>query len=187
MAQMDDFLKPESMMTPGVAGGITMTIANTLWMQFGLQQRWSGLFLSFAFGALVFVATHIPMWKRALYYVVNSLIIFSVAAGGNYVGYQTFGTTQSASLLEHTLNWPALTQTAYAAEPTARGDLKKNQPDQSDKLKQTEDLREIDRLKLEKQRIEEELEQMRREKENSKQELQKRQEERQRPFFAPGF
>ena len=87
MAKVDDFLKPESMMTPGVAGAITMTISNTMWMQFGLQQRWCALALSFAFGALVFAATRIPLWQRAVYYVLNSLIIFSAAAGGNYIGY----------------------------------------------------------------------------------------------------
>jgi len=63
-------------MTPGVAGAITMTISNTMWMQFGLQQRWCALALSFAFGALVFAATRIPLWQRAVYYVLNSLIIF---------------------------------------------------------------------------------------------------------------
>ena len=81
MAKVDDFLKPESMMTPGVAGAITMTISNTLWVQFGLQQRWCALGLSFAFGALVFAASRLPVWQRGIYYVLNSLIIFSAAAG----------------------------------------------------------------------------------------------------------
>lgn len=114
MAQVDDFLKPESMMTPGVAGAITMTISNALWMQFGLQQRWSALVLSFALGALAVASARIPVWQRAVYCVFNSLIIFTAAAGGNYLGYQVSETTRTASLSEPPaysvswLRWPRL-------------------------------------------------------------------------------
>jgi len=42
--------------------------------------------LSFLLGLLAFVATKIPLWQRAVYYLLNSLIIFSVSIGTNYVG-----------------------------------------------------------------------------------------------------
>lgn len=89
MATVDDFLKPQSMLTPGVAGGIVMTIANTLWCNFTLEPKWSALVLSFAIGAVVFKAVSLPVWQRVIYYVVNSLIIFAVAAGTNFVGTKT--------------------------------------------------------------------------------------------------
>src|SRR5438034_8228818 len=74
------------MLTPGIAGGVTMLIANALWVAFSLPPRWTSLVLSFLLGLLVFVATRVPLWQRAVYYLLNSLIIFSVSIGTNYVG-----------------------------------------------------------------------------------------------------
>jgi hypothetical protein len=85
---LGDFLNPKSMLTPGVAGGMAMLITNTLCRQFPtLPLRWTALVLSFALGLLVFSASmDIAVWQRLLYYVLNSLIIFSVGAGANYLG-----------------------------------------------------------------------------------------------------
>ena len=205
MAKMDDFLKPESMMTPGVAGAITMTISNSLWMQFGLQQRWCALALSFAFGALVFAATRIAVWQRAVYYVLNSLIIFSAAAGGNYIGYQVSETTRSASLAEppavHALNWPSLTQAVYAAEATSPILLVDDRTGLGRTSQPAETREEIERLKQEAQEKEEELKRLRDElakKQAAAEEVKKEKprpekgsagpEQRQRSFFTPkGF
>jgi hypothetical protein len=84
---IEDFVNPKSMMTPGLAGGFAMTIANSLWVQFGLQPRWSALGLSFALGLMVFASqVSAPVWQRCMYYVLNSLVIFSAATGANYLG-----------------------------------------------------------------------------------------------------
>ena len=205
MAKMDDFLKPESMMTPGVAGAITMTISNAMWVQFGLQQRWSALMLSFAFGALVFTATRLPVWQRGVYYMLNSLIIFSAAAGGNYIGYQVSETSRSASLLEppaiHAMNWPSLTQDVYAAEPSSPLLLIDDRTGRSGASKPAETMEEIERLKKEAQEKEAELDRLRQElaekraaAESAKKdkpqpdEESSRPEQRQRSFFTPkGF
>ena len=86
-ARVDEFLQPKAMLTPGIAGGVTMLIANALWVSFALPPRWTSLVLSFLVGLLVFVAKGgVPVWQRAVYYVLNSLIIFSVSIGTNYVG-----------------------------------------------------------------------------------------------------
>jgi quercetin dioxygenase-like cupin family protein len=83
----EEFLQPKAMLTPGIAGGVTMLIANALWVAFSLPPRWTSLALSFLLGLLVFVATtRVPVWQRAVYYLLNSLIIFSVSIGTNYVG-----------------------------------------------------------------------------------------------------
>lgn len=83
-----DFLNPSSMLTPGIAGSVAMMISNTLWLQFELPQKWSGLGLSFALGMLVFAAgTAMPLWQRGIYYVLNSLIIFSMAVGATTLGH----------------------------------------------------------------------------------------------------
>ncbi len=85
-ARVEEFLQPKAMLTPGIAGGITMLIANALWVAFSLPPRWTSLVLSFLLGLLAFVATKTPLWQRSLYYLFNSLIIFSVSIGTNYVG-----------------------------------------------------------------------------------------------------
>jgi hypothetical protein len=205
MAQVDDFLKPESMMTPGVAGAITMTVSNTMWMQFGLQQRWCALVLSFAFGALVFAATRIPLWQRAVYYVLNSLIIFSAAAGGNYIGYQALESKQSASISDpaaaHAMSRPVLTQAAYAAEPASPMLLVQDRTSRGGASKPAATREEIERLKQEAQKKDEELKRLREELANTqaaaegakKEKPQPEEgsagpEQRQRPFFTPkGF
>jgi len=84
--KVEEFLQPKAMLTPGIAGGVTMLIANALWVAFSLPPRWTSLVLSFLLGLLVFVATRAPLWQRAVYYLLNSLIIFSVSIGTNYVG-----------------------------------------------------------------------------------------------------
>lgn len=86
MADIKEFLNPKSMLTPGLAGGITMMIANSLWVQFALPQKWSALVVSFLFGAIVFSVTTLPIWQRPIFYLLNSLIIFSMGVGVNTVG-----------------------------------------------------------------------------------------------------
>lgn len=85
--KVDEFLQPKAMLTPGIAGGVTMVIANALWVAFSLPPKWTSLVLSFLLGLLVFAAKgSAPGWQRGIYYLLNSLIIFSVSIGTNYVG-----------------------------------------------------------------------------------------------------
>ena len=93
------FLNPEAMLAPGVAGSIVMLLTNTLALNLEFDEhtrKYTGLVLSFAVGLLVLAAAR-ELWKRAIYYVLNSLIIFSVAfgtanlahSGKNLRGYQS--------------------------------------------------------------------------------------------------
>ncbi len=90
MSDMDKFLTPESMLTPGLAGGITMGITNALAFQFALDAPTPAaiaLVLSFVFGLCVFLSG--KAGRRAfklLFWVINSLVIFTVAAGSNAIG-----------------------------------------------------------------------------------------------------
>jgi hypothetical protein len=75
------FLKPEAMVTPGVAGGLTMMITNTLHSVFPiLPQGGTGLLISAMFGAIV-LASAVPLWQRAIFYVLNTLVVFCMAMG----------------------------------------------------------------------------------------------------------
>lgn len=84
-----EFLNPGSMLTPGMAGGMTMAMTNVLSGQLHIEApgpAYLGLGLSFLFGLLVFVGDEISWLKRGVYYVLNSLVIFVVAIGSNTVG-----------------------------------------------------------------------------------------------------
>ena len=175
MAHFDDFLKPESMVTPGVAGGITMMISNTLWVHFGLEQRWTALLISFAFGLLVFVAKHLPIWQRVIYYTINSLIVFSVAAGSNYVGHKSIqgsGSGKEGSALNESLaslNQLLLPNTAYAQQTAPSISNEDYQPRHEEPLEEIEAVRvELAQEQLARQQIEQELVQCRTELEYAK-------------------
>jgi hypothetical protein len=79
------FLNPEAMLTPGVTGALVMMITNGLASNFDIPRAYTGLFLSFVCGLLVLVMDR-QWWIRAIYYVINSLIIFCVAFGANGLG-----------------------------------------------------------------------------------------------------
>ena len=63
---LDQFLTPEAMITPGAAGALTMMITNALALNFDTHRALTGLLVSFLFGALVFVATR-SLFKRCIF------------------------------------------------------------------------------------------------------------------------
>jgi hypothetical protein len=89
---LDQFLTPESMLTPGVAGATAMMITNALGNNFNMPLSWTALVLSFVFGLLSIVVAE-PLATKALYYVLNSLVIFCVASGANHLGQKAQGLT----------------------------------------------------------------------------------------------
>ncbi|MCK5052290.1 MAG: hypothetical protein KAS53_11250 [Candidatus Cloacimonetes bacterium] len=84
MALTHDFLNPESMITPGLAGSITFALTNALTMQLNLPVRWTGIVISFMLGTIVFKAKKLPIWNKLVLYILNSLIIFAFATGTTY-------------------------------------------------------------------------------------------------------
>ncbi len=86
MSDVKDFLNPNSMLTPGIAGGITMTIANSLWVNFDLPPKYTAIAMCLLLGLMVLAELKAPVWQKPVYYIINVLIIFSVSAGSNVVG-----------------------------------------------------------------------------------------------------
>src|SRR3954470_16405638 len=82
----NEFLNSKSMLTPGVAGAMVMLIANSLGQQFDLPLRWTAIVLAFVMGTIVFADKTAPAWQRAILYLLNSLLIFSIAVGSNTIG-----------------------------------------------------------------------------------------------------
>ena len=82
---LQQFLTPEAMLTPGIAGSLTMMITNALAINFSMPRAWLGLTLSFIFGLLVLVGSK-SFLQKAVFYILNSLVIFCVAVGANGIG-----------------------------------------------------------------------------------------------------
>lgn len=101
------------MLTPGVAGSLTMMITNALAVNFEMSRAWTGLVLSFVFGLLVLVSSK-ALLQRFVYYVLNSLVIFCVAVGANGIG------TQHIALLGFD---QAFAQTAADSTNVSKNDL----------------------------------------------------------------
>lgn len=83
---LSDFLNPRSMLTPGVAGSMVMLIANTLWVQFMIPQKWSALTLSFLLIIPILMKFSASIFEDLIYFVFNGLIVFALAVNTNFVG-----------------------------------------------------------------------------------------------------
>ncbi|WP_196140721.1 hypothetical protein [Aliikangiella sp. G2MR2-5] len=80
---VDEFLNPRSMSTPAASGGIVITITNALAYNFSLPAIWIALGFSAVLGLIVMRAKKIGLLEKCIHYVINTLLIFSFAAGAN--------------------------------------------------------------------------------------------------------
>lgn len=83
---MDDFLTSEPTMTPLVAGTSTLTIAATLASEFGLPGNITAIIISLVLASLIGIKAEITLFKRILFYFINSITIFIIAMGLNASG-----------------------------------------------------------------------------------------------------
>ncbi len=83
MPKAKDFLSPHSMLTPGLAGAITTGIAMPLVVSFELKFKWVALVIGFMLALLIVLQfkESISRLEKAIYCVLNTLIIFSVSVG----------------------------------------------------------------------------------------------------------
>jgi hypothetical protein len=85
---LDQFLQPQSMVTPGALGAIAMVGTNAISGSFPyMNLPFTALLLSGLFG-LAAIVKSVSVPERVLYYLLNSVIIFSVATGSNKLGQQ---------------------------------------------------------------------------------------------------
>lgn len=83
--KLEKFLTPEAMLTPGIAGSTVMAITNVLAPTFAWPQAWIALGLSFTVGLLLLRAEQ-GLLPKVVFYVLNSLVVFTVAFGTNSTG-----------------------------------------------------------------------------------------------------
>ena len=83
---MEEYLNSKAMLAPGVAGATTTTITGTMASVFGWPGSYTALIVSFLLGMVVFSDKTVPLLQRLVLYLVNSMIIFTVAVGLNTAG-----------------------------------------------------------------------------------------------------
>ncbi|MEY2479335.1 MAG: hypothetical protein QOI04_262 [Verrucomicrobiota bacterium] len=96
----DEFFNAKSILTPSIGGLGTMLIANTLSSQFGLPANYTALIVSFVVGLVVFRSAGVRkvLW-RLLYYLLNSVVIFTVAIGINETALVTLQSGSKSPML----------------------------------------------------------------------------------------
>lgn len=81
-----DFLNPRSMLTPGIAGSVVMVIANTMWLEFMIPQKWTALVLSFLIIVPILMQFGVSLLENIIYFMFNGLIIFALSVNTNFAG-----------------------------------------------------------------------------------------------------
>lgn len=88
------------MLTPGLAGAMTMAITNALCSNFALPRPSIALTLSVLLGILTVGAATMPWWQKLIFTLFNSLFIFAMAVGTSTLGAAQAGpqvTSQASS------------------------------------------------------------------------------------------
>ncbi|SES63363.1 hypothetical protein SAMN05216326_10152 [Nitrosomonas marina] len=83
---MDNFISSRSMITPGLAGSATTMITGTLVTTFGFPGAVTALIVSFVFGSMALADKSVAFYYKLIFYIINSITIFSVAVGLNQAG-----------------------------------------------------------------------------------------------------
>ena len=92
-----DFLNPKSMLTPGLAGALTMAIANCFSYHFGLSRPLVGILVSCLFSLIAIGAATMAFWQKLIFFVLNAAVIFTMALGSNSAGDAVTSTSSKAS------------------------------------------------------------------------------------------
>ena len=95
---MKEFINPKSMLTPGLAGSLMMFLVNGIAVPFPeIPSRYVALFLSFLIGASIIWFSEIEgksqLLQKAMYWVLNSLVILVVGFGATNLAADVTGAT----------------------------------------------------------------------------------------------
>lgn len=83
---MDNFTSSRAMITPGLAGSATTMITGALVTAFGFPGAVTALIISFVFGSMALADKSVTIYYKFIFYIINSVTIFSVAVGLNQAG-----------------------------------------------------------------------------------------------------
>ncbi len=80
-----EIISPKAVWQPYLVGITVMGIANTFWFYFAIQQKWSALTVSFLFSLIIVENYSLKYLSKLTYFILNGLIIFSMAMGNNSI------------------------------------------------------------------------------------------------------
>lgn len=135
---MNEFFNPKSMSTPGIAGALMMLLANTVCSIFPeIAFRYVALALSFTIGTTVFSAASMKIWERGIYWIVNSLVIFSMGVGGSNIAANVSAqqASEGHSMSETASRVGMLLLSSFSSTAYAQSD-KVSRPMESEKRRQ---------------------------------------------------
>jgi MFS superfamily sulfate permease-like transporter len=99
---MEDFFNSKTILTPGIAGGLTTLTTGVVSSQFNLPGKWIALLISFLLAIVIFYLDQhtlkIPL--KVIFVILNTLIVFAVAVGANTAGAAATAPTRPAFELE---------------------------------------------------------------------------------------
>jgi hypothetical protein len=104
---MDNFISSKSMITPGIAGSATTMITGTLVTTFGFPGAVTALAISFVFGLMALADKSITIYYKFIFYIINSVTIFSVAVGLNQAGMAIIDRDKQATTVQERALGPA--------------------------------------------------------------------------------
>ncbi|SEQ96876.1 hypothetical protein SAMN05421690_1004111 [Nitrosomonas sp. Nm51] len=104
---MDNFVSSRSMITPGLAGSATTMITGTLVTTFGFPGAVTALIVSFVFGLMALADKSVAAYYKFIFYIINSVTIFSVAVGLNQAGMAIIERDRQAPTVEERTLGPA--------------------------------------------------------------------------------
>lgn len=100
---MSDLESSKAMMTPGIAGSATTMITGSLVSTFGLPGAVTALAVSFVLGLVALGDSTVTIPYKIIFYIINSMTIFTVALGLNHAGMSIIQSDKPESTIERTV------------------------------------------------------------------------------------
>lgn len=100
---MNDLESSKAMMTPGIAGSATTMITGTLAGTFGFPGAVTALVVSFVLGLVALGDKTVTIPYKVIFYIINSMTIFTVAVGLNHAGVAIIESDKPESTIERTV------------------------------------------------------------------------------------
>ena len=100
---MNDLESSKAMMTPGIAGSATTMITGSLVSTFGFPGAVTAFSVSFVLGLVALGDNTVSIPYKIIFYIINSMTIFTVALGLNHAGMSIIQSDRQESTIERTV------------------------------------------------------------------------------------
>jgi len=87
------------MITPGLAGALTMMVTNSVCCNFGLPKPYIALVVAALIVVLAVGVGTMPLWQKSIYFLLNTLVVFTMALGANSAGDAALGANSAGDAI----------------------------------------------------------------------------------------